>query len=127
MAVGAATSYSPLMSQLQVRQAQSEAERAEASARILRARAQSAERSAMQAQENARSLRVQSDQAQQEAGRARQNVSSLQVMQKTGDEIGKLRQQISEVTTKMAEPGIFPQPVINHEGQATGTMINTTA
>lgn len=127
MGLSAVSSNASFMSQLQVRQAQGEAERALSNARALRVQAQNAEQSAVQAQQNARSLRVQSDQAQQEAGQARQNVTSLQSLQAYSEDIGVLREQVSEVTAKMPDFASVPQPVINSEGQATGTVVNTTA
>jgi len=117
----------PFLSQLQLRQAQSEADRAEQSARALRARAQAAEREAVRAQEGARTLRVQSDQAQQRAGLAKQDVSVLRSLQGASEDLGGLRQQISSLAEGGQVPSAPVQPVVNSEGQTTGTVVNTTA
>ncbi|OQA33955.1 MAG: hypothetical protein BWY57_00863 [Betaproteobacteria bacterium ADurb.Bin341] len=117
----------PFLSQLQLRQAQSEADRAEQGARVLRARAQAAEREAVRAQEGARALRVQSDQAQQRAGLAKQDVSVLRSLQGASEDLGELRQQISSLGEGEQVSTVPVQPVVNSEGQTTGTVVNTTA
>ncbi len=117
----------PFLSQLQLRQAESEADRAEQNARVLRARAQAAEREAVRAQEGARTLRVQSDQAQQKATLAKQDVSVLRSLQGVSEEVGGLRRQISSLTEGGQVPSAPVQPVVNNEGQTTGTVVNTTA
>lgn len=127
MAFSVDSSVSPVLSQLQLRQAQGEAARAEANAQSLRARAQDAQRNAIQAQENARSLRVQSNQAQQEAGQAKQDVSSLRSVQVLDQGLGELRQQISEFTEGASIAVPITPPVVNVQGQTTGTVVNTTA
>jgi len=117
----------PFLSQLQLRQAQSEADRAEQNARALRARAQTAEREAVRAQEGARALRVESDQAQERAGLARQDVSALRSLQGAVEDIGALRQQISFLREGGQATAAPAQPIVNAEGQTTGTVVNTTA
>lgn len=117
---------SSLMSQLALRQMQQEADRAEVTARSLRAKAQAAERDANQAQENARSLRVQSGQADQRAGSARQGVYSLQSGQRLESSLNALREQIAGLVESPADASVS-QPAVNAEGQTTGTMVNTTA
>jgi predicted nucleic acid-binding Zn-ribbon protein len=112
---------------MQLRQAQSEAARAEAAAQALQARARDAQRNAIQADENARSLRVQSDQARQDAGLAKQNVSSLRSVQNLGKEFEVVRQQITKFIESPPVAAPASPPVVNAEGQTTGTVVNTTA
>ena len=127
MALSVAAAGSPVFSQMQLRQAQNEAARAEAAAQALQARAQDAQRNAIQADESARALRVQSDQAQQNAGQAKQNVSSLRSVQNLGKEFDAVRQQIAKFTEGASATVPTPPPVVNGEGQTTGTVVNTTA
>lgn len=126
MAVAAATSGSAF-SQLQLQQAKREVERAELTARTLRVRAQEAEREAYRAQENARSLRMESSQADQEAGRKRTGISSADSMQRVNSGFDEIRLSIKEYTDSAAKTTAAPQPVVNTQGQTTGTVVNTTA
>lgn len=124
--------------QLKLQQARRNAEQAEQTAQALQSQASQAQRSADQAQEAARSITVQSDQATSYAGRARQGVAAAQ-------SVGQMQTQISnvvdQVTAKQqaAAPAAVtpvtastsaapaPTPVVNIQGQVTGTLINTTA
>lgn len=116
------------VSQLQLQQAQSAAERAEQAARSLRARAESAQRSADQEQEKARQLRVESGQADQRAGSARQGLSAVESLGRMQDGFDALRQQIADSLSPAATPSVeTPTPVVNGDGQMTGVIVNATA
>ncbi|MBI2305723.1 MAG: hypothetical protein HYU78_00305 [Rhodocyclales bacterium] len=110
--------------QLRTQQAQRRAEQADAVARALRAQASSAQQAADQAQENARNLKVRSDQAQGEAGSARQAVSSLESLSRVDRSFQSIREGIA---TGLAAIDAAPAPVVNAEGQTTGTLVNVTA
>jgi len=135
------------LQQLKLQQALRNADRAEQAARSLEAAANSAKQDAQQAQDNARSLEIQSGTAQAAAGRARQGVAAI----KTSDQmkaslnttldqtIQKLPENASatatttttgsesSVTTSSTGSSQQSSPVINTQGETTGTIINTTA
>lgn len=111
-------------SQLQVQQARQAADRAEITARTLQARAGEAQDKADREQENARQLQVQSNEARQNAGAARQNVQSLQSVRELQSGFSRIRDQIA---TLQESPPASPTPVVNSDGQTTGTLVNTTA
>jgi hypothetical protein len=99
----------------------------------LQAQAQDAQRKAVQAQENARSITVQADQAQSVAGQARQGVA---IVKTVGDMQAQISNVVTRVTEKLvsAEPAVVTPksappaaPVVNTQGQLTGTVVNTTA
>lgn len=113
--------------QLRTQQAQRRAEQAEATARALRQQASSAQQAADQAQENARSLKVRSDQAQGEAGSARQAVVSLASLQQVDSSFESTRQGIANGLAALDAPAAPVAPVVNAEGQTTGTLVNVTA
>lgn len=115
--------------QLKLQQARQNAEQAERVAQSLSAQASEAKRSADRAQENARDISVRSDQAQVVAGRARQGlaaISSASVMQaqlvRVVDQSAvRLEAQTKSKTQQQSSP------VVNTQGQLTGTVINTSA
>lgn len=111
--------------QLRVQQVKRSADQAEATARTLRQQAGDAQRSADQARENARSLSVRADQAQGDAGAARQQLASLPSVSAVQEGMSTLRQEISTAIKALDEPTAVP--VINAEGQTTGTVVNVTA
>lgn len=111
--------------QWRVQQAQQGAQQAEAEARALRRQASSAQREADRADENARDLKVRSDQADSRAGNARQAIASVDSLEKVDSGFNALREGIAEGLAAIDSPA--PVPVINAEGQTTGTTINVTA
>ncbi|MDP2808692.1 MAG: hypothetical protein Q8O34_00925 [Rhodocyclaceae bacterium] len=118
------------LQQLRLQQAVRNAAQAEQSARSLQAQASDARQRANQAQEDARSITVQADQAQTDAGQAR---LGLAVIKSVGQMQTQLLNVVAQVTEKLkiAEPAAPSQspalPVINAQGQVTGSVINTTA
>jgi len=115
--------------QLQVQQAQRNADQAEQTARALQAQAGEARRSATRAQENARSLEVQSGQAQTYASRARQGVAASR---SEGEMLSNLAGTYDRVVQKMQpsqsqQSPQAPAPVVNGQGQTTGQLLNVTA
>ncbi|MCP5268881.1 MAG: hypothetical protein H6943_07580 [Zoogloeaceae bacterium] len=114
--------------QLRVQQAQRSAEQAEASARALRQQASVAQREADRAQEGARNLQVSADSAEGRAGLARQQLVSAESLGQVRQGFDAIRGQISEGLKGLDAP-VAPAaaPVINSEGQTTGTLVNVTA
>jgi hypothetical protein len=131
------------LADLRVAQAQRNAVQAEQTARALQQQAAGARREANRAQENARSLSVQSSQAQDDAGRARQGVAALQSQV---DNLSNLSQRLDTLAPQAVTPAAevaavsqaapspaaapaanAPAPVVNTDGQVTGTLINITA
>lgn len=121
---GTQSAVSQFSQQLRTQQAQHRAEQAETAARALRAQARGAQQAADQAQENARNLKVRSDQAQGEAGAARQAVVSLESLGRVDSGLQSIREGIAE---GLAALDAAPAPVVNADGQTTGTLINVTA
>lgn len=111
--------------QLRVQQVKRNADQAEATARELREQASNAQQNADRAREKARSLTVEADKAQGEAGTARQQLASLSSLNQVQEGLSSLRQKISTAIQAIDEPN--PTPVINAEGQTTGTLVNVTA
>lgn len=110
--------------ELRTQQAQRRAEQAEANARALQAQARGAQLEADQAQESARNLKVRSDQAQGEVGAARQALASLGSLARVDAGFQSIREGIAD---GLASLDAAPVPVVNAEGQTTGTLINVTA
>lgn len=111
--------------QLQLQQAQKNAERAEQSARTLRRQASEAQRAADGAQENARTLKVESGRADATADLAKRGVAGLA-------SVAEMKTQLSDTYTRVAaaqkaSDAAEPQAVVNTAGQTTGTVISTTA
>lgn len=125
--------------QLQLQQARRTAEQVEQTARALKAQADGAQRTAEQAQENARSLTVRSDQAQTSAGQAWQGVAAIQTRAQMQTQLSRTVEQVvvrqqaesapvaAVAADPSAAPATSPSPVVNVQGQVTGTVINTTA
>lgn len=128
--VGSQAAIQSAAQQLKVQQAKQGAERAEAVARSLRARASEAQGEADRAQENARTLTVQSDRAHSVAGQARQG---LAMMRSVGEMQSSLVSTVDQVVERSAvrevaqKQGEAPAPVRNTSGQLTGVVVNTTA
>jgi predicted ATP-dependent endonuclease of OLD family len=116
---------------LQQQQAERTADQAEQKARALKGQAQQAEGEAARAEENARSLQVEATQANQRAGEARQSLASLKSLEDVQGFLQKTRAQIADSTVAgaAAKPEIEPSkpPVVNADGQKTGTLVNVTA
>lgn len=112
--------------QLQRQQAERAADQAEQRARALQAETQRARSEAEQAQERARSLEVETDQATSEAQRARSGLAAARSLQQVDAQFGQLREQIAQVVAP--EPAAAPpaRPVVNAQGEVTGTVINVS-
>lgn len=118
------------LQQLKLQQAKRNADRAEQTAQALQAQAAEAQRVANNAQENARALSVRSDQAQSVAGQARQGLALI-------SSVGQMQTQLGNTAAQVVERAQSPQtstttqttkaPVVNTQGQVTGTVVNTTA
>ncbi|MRR51625.1 MAG: hypothetical protein EG825_12045 [Rhodocyclaceae bacterium] len=118
------------LQQLKLQQARRNAEQAEQTAQALQVQADEAQRRAAREQENARSLSVQADQAQTNAGRARQGLASIQTASDSVAQLGNVVDQV--ITKQQAAPAATSsvqesKPVVNTQGEVTGTLINTTA
>jgi len=118
------------LQQLKLQQARRSAEQAEQTAQALQTQANDAQRRAAREQENARSLSVQADQAQGNAGRARQGLALIQTANESLTQVGNVvdqvikKQQSVQTSTQSVQES---KPVVNTQGQVTGTVINTTA
>jgi len=139
MAIGSSTSGLPSATQdawqqLKLQQAQRDADRADWNAQALQAQAREAQGVANRAEEVARSLSVQADQAQAQAGKARQGVASLSSLGQMQNLLNHVSEQVFPTPTdtqQSAPAGSQAQtgatPVVNTQGQVTGTVVNTTA
>lgn len=126
--VSGAQSASAVVTQdLRLQQAQRNAERAEVAAHALRQQASAAQRNADRAQEGARSLKVRSDQAQSDAGSARQQLVSLKSVNEVQGRFDTIREQISTGLAALDSAASASTPVVNADGQTTGTLVNVTA
>ena len=121
------------LQQLRLQQARRNAEQAEQTAQSLKSQANQAQLTADRAQESARSLTVQSDQAQAKVGQVRQGLAAMGSAQQSMVQLSKTVDQVltrepaqpSPATS--ATPSSNAPPVVNAQGQVTGTIINTTA
>lgn len=122
-----------IWAQLQQQQVQRVADQAEQKARALRAQAGQAQGEADRAQENARSLKVQSQQAQGDAANARMSLASMQSIDAARSQFGEWRAQLATALESGSAPVASvaatstAQPVLNAEGQTTGSLISITA
>lgn len=120
-----------LWGQMQQQFAERTAAQAEDKARALRAQADTARATADRAQENARQLKVQSDQAQGDASTARQNVVTLKSLGALRSQFDDWRAQLaSALQTTDSAPvptASSAQPVLNAQGQVTGSVLSVTA
>lgn len=127
-AVGMQSVIASASQEWRAQQASRGAEQAEATARALRRQASAAQREADQAQESARDLKVRSDQAEGRAGEARRSVHALESLGQTNTAMESLREGIGNaLQTLDVAPATPPAPVVNTEGQVTGTLINVVA
>lgn len=120
--------------QLQQQQARRAVDQAEQKAQALRVQADDAQAEADRAQENARSLKVRSDQAQGAASDAQVNLVSLKSVGHLQAQFGELRTQLASAlgNTPAAADGSgaaseAAKPVVNAQGQTTGTLVSVTA
>lgn len=134
MAVTAVTSNTQsAWQQLQLQQAQRNADRAALTARSLQAQASSAQASADQAQASAEALKSQASQAQSAAGQAR-------LWLQTAKSLNQLTAQLNNVYTKVAQTPQQAQPAAGTQAPpqaqvaaastpapTLGTVVNTTA
>lgn len=126
MISGAQGGASSVMSQLQMQQAQRNAEQAEQKARALQAQARTAQTDADRAQENANRLQGSSSQAKSDAASARRNLYSLEAFSDINASLADLSTQIAAVLAPSEAPAANAA-FINSEGQATGTLVDVTA
>lgn len=127
---GAQSAAQSGLAQLRLQQAKREAEQAEFTARVLQAQAADAQQKASDAQEKARAITTQSDQAQTEAGQARQGLAVIKSISQMGTQLSGVVTRVAEklkVTEPVAPVQEAAAPVVNTQGQVTGTVINTTA
>jgi hypothetical protein len=133
---GAQSAAQSGLAQLRLQQARRDADQAEQVARSLQAQAQNARQTASEAQQTAREITTQADVAQASAGQARHGLALIKT-------VGQMQTQLANVVTQVAEkqksaeppapvqksapPQQSTLPVINVQGQVTGTVINTTA
>ncbi|MCX7174553.1 MAG: hypothetical protein NT159_11660 [Proteobacteria bacterium] len=141
MAIGSSTSNiqsatQGAWQQLRLQQAKRDADRADQTAQALQAQAEDAQRVANRAEAEAKSLGVQADQAQSEATRARQGLASLSSMGQMQTLLNHVTEQVFQVpqntqqSTQLSVPvksQTGATPVVNTQGQVTGTVVNTTA
>lgn len=122
--------------QLALQQAQRKADQAEQTAQSLKTQANEAQRAADREQENARSLSTQSDQAQDKAGQLRQSVDGLRAQEQAIAQLPKtinqalgLQQTTTSTTQNVTSTTVSSStpPVVNSQGQVTGTIISVTA
>lgn len=123
---GAQSVTGGLWAQIQQQQAQRSADQAEQQARALRARAQDAQSVADRAQENARSLKVQSNRADGEAVLARQGLLAQESGGAVQSQLTDIREQIGSILQSEKLVVSLP-PVVNAEGQVTGSLVNVMA
>lgn len=119
-----------VLSQLQLQQAQRNAERADSNARSLQAQAREAQRVAVEAQATARTISSQADRAQSDASQAQLSLSVIrngsQVQNNLTSAIGNVAETL-KVALPVAASTDTAVPVVNTQGQLTGTVVNTTA
>lgn len=111
-----------LVQTLQLQQAQRNAERAQAEARALQGEAAAAQRNAERADEQARTIGQQAQQAQTAANGANRNLASVRALSDTQKQLTQLSQNLHQAVQARQ-----PSPVINAQGQLTGTVINIKA
>ena len=116
--------------QFKLLQAERNAQQAEQTARALQAEASDAQQAAREAEEEARSVTARADQAQTNAGRARQGVAAIRAVGQSQIQLANPVTPVAQ-TPKLAGPAAPTRsatpPVVNTQGQLTGTVVNTTA
>jgi len=124
------------LQQLRLQQAKRNADQAEQMARALQVEAAAAQQVAVRAQENAQSLTVKSGQAEATAGQARQGLAMIKTAGQMQAQLGVtastvVKQQSSQSSTTLdaavQTSASSATPVVNTQGQLTGTLVNVTA
>ena len=116
-------SVSSITSQIRLQQATRDAEQAEQNARALAADARQAWQIASDAQQSARSISAQADKAETSAAQARLGVAAI----KNGEQVQVQLTGAVGTTEKPLKAAESATPVVNTQGQLTGTVVNTTA
>ncbi len=114
------------LQQIRLQQAERNEQQAEQTARDLRAEARDAQQKAGEAQDEARSITSRADQAQASAGQARQGLAAVKTAARLADAIAPPEEAPKLAELAVASRSLAP-PVINTQGQLTGTVVNTTA
>ena len=116
-----------------LQQAKRAANQAESTAQTLATQASSAQTTATSAQNYARSLTTQASQAQLNVGWTQQNLTAVETASQLGTQISSVIKNVvnaepvnADATTIHSSP-TSTQPVVNTQGQVTGTIINTSA
>lgn len=127
---GAQTAPQSGLLQFKLQQATRVAEQAEQLARSLQAEVSAAQQAAATADENARAVATEANQAEVVAGQARADVTAIRsASQAQAQQTNAVSLQAE--TLKVLEPAIKSRPsappIINTQGQVTGTVVNTTA
>jgi hypothetical protein len=112
--------------QLKLQMAKRGAAQAEQAAQALQVRANEAQRVADRANENAQNMAVRSDEADFRAGQARLGVATVQSAQQSMTLLAQTMSRMQGFEQSSAQ-GTNSAPVVNAQGQLTGTTINTTA
>lgn len=132
--------------QIQLQQAQRQADRAEDAARSLGREAAKARSVADRAEDAARRLGIESDRAQTAAGQARQGVAALRTAGQAVDRLSRAFDRVAAGATGTTanvtapankEPAVVAPPVpsatvgagtqVNSQGQTTGRLVDVTA
>jgi hypothetical protein len=111
-----------LVQALQLQQAQRNAERTQAEARALQDEAAAAQRHADRADQQARSIGQEAQRAQSAANSADRNLTSVRALTDTQKQLTQLSQSLHP-----AVQAPQPPPVVNAQGQLTGTVVNVKA
>lgn len=123
MAVSGPSSLSQsITQQLQLMQAQRNAESARQRARSLQAQASDAQRTADRAQENARTLKSDAALAQDASARADQSLQATKSWMQTKSQLGSIYTRIAAAQKEASAQG-----VTNAQGQVLGTVVDVTA
>jgi chromosome segregation ATPase len=127
---GAQTAPQSSFLQLQLLQAARDAAQAEQVARSLQAEVSAAQQAAASAEQNVRGITAQARQAEVAAGQAQSNLAAVRsVGQVQAQQASALSVQAQ--TLNVLEPVIKSRssapPIVNTQGQITGTVVNTTA
>lgn len=116
--------------QLRVLQAEKNADRAMQTAKTLADQAREARYNANKAQERARELSSQSSQAQTNAGRAQQGLQAMKTSSQMQTQLSGVATQVierQETAQPVSTAAEQAPPVVNTQGQLTGTVVNTSA
>ena len=119
---------------LQMQQAQRNAEQARANARSLETAAAQAQVAADQADQQARTIGRQAQQAQYISLQAEQSLTTIQSGLRLQSQVAQLAQNVKQAAQTLAAPpaaatatASTPAPVVNAQGQVTGTVVNVKA